>query len=298
MRACFSYRIVKDGRHDRDIHSLRQDRRNLASVSGRVKWRRAWNPAFGAASSRRAAAQVRQVVHAQTLGNFPQPGSAGGEETAQQPARGQLPQPRLPVLGVAAQPLEDPGQLTGDRGFARAEQPPGILHQEQVIAQRESLLAQVASNDSSSRIATLLNRPSKNAPRVCSSRLASRESGSFKHFMNQLRLCNRSRALATHLASFSRAWTHSSETGATCRALSRGGKRRPQRRTTSSSDQLRATSGSSRTSRCKWLSRIANPATATAKISASSSSRCSIQLFRSCIPSPSRKARRTQRVTQ
>src|SRR5271157_3438393 len=31
---------------------------------------------------------------------------------------------------------------------------------------------------------------------------------------------------------------------------------------------------------------------------ASSSSRCSIQLFRSCIPSPSRKARRTQRVTQ
>src|SRR5208337_1166438 len=33
--------------------------------------------------------------------------------------------------------------------------------------------------------------------------------------MNQLRLCNRSRAVATHLASFSRAWAHSSETGAT-----------------------------------------------------------------------------------
>ena len=32
------------------------------------------------------------------------------------------------------------------------------------------------------------------------------------------RLCNRSRTVATHLASFSRAWTHSSETGATCRA--------------------------------------------------------------------------------
>src|SRR5208283_5668925 len=42
-----------------------------------------------------------------------------------------------------------------------------------------------------------------------------------------------------------------SETGATCRALSRGGKRRPQRRTTSSSDQPRAGSGSSRTNRCK-----------------------------------------------
>ncbi len=57
------------------------------------------------------------------------------------------------------------------------------------------------------------DQPFKNAPRVCSSRLASRESGSFKHFMNQLRLCNRSRAVATHLASFSRAWTHSSDRG-------------------------------------------------------------------------------------
>src|SRR5208337_4471571 len=89
-------------------------------------------------SSRRAAAQVRQEVHAQTLGDFPHPGSAGGEETAQQPACGLLLQPRLPVLGVAAQPLEDPGQLTGDHGFALAEQPPGVLHREQAIVQRES----------------------------------------------------------------------------------------------------------------------------------------------------------------
>ncbi|HKM82801.1 MAG TPA: hypothetical protein VJY15_17800 [Candidatus Acidoferrum sp.] len=35
-----------------------------------MKWRRAWYSAFGAASSRRAAAQVRQVVHAQTLGDI------------------------------------------------------------------------------------------------------------------------------------------------------------------------------------------------------------------------------------
>ena len=93
---------------------------------------------MGAASSRREAAQVRQMVHAQTLGDFPQPGSAGGEETAQQPACGQLPQPRLLLLGVAAQPLEDPGHLTGDHGFALAEQPPGVFHQKHVIAQRES----------------------------------------------------------------------------------------------------------------------------------------------------------------
>src|SRR5208337_1961412 len=124
--------------HDPDTLSLRQDRLKLASVSGRVKWTRAWNPAFGAASSRRAAAQVRQVVHAQTLGDFPQPGPAGGEEAGQQPARGQLLQPRLPVFGVAPQPLENPGQLAGDHGFALAEQPPGVFHQEQVIAERES----------------------------------------------------------------------------------------------------------------------------------------------------------------
>jgi hypothetical protein len=61
-------------------------------------------------------------VQAQTLGAFPQPGSAGGEESARQPARGQLPQPRLPVLGVAAHPLKDHGQATGDRGYALAEQ--------------------------------------------------------------------------------------------------------------------------------------------------------------------------------
>ena len=58
--------------------------------------------------ARCATAQVRQVVHAQTLGDFPQPGSAGGKETAQQPARGRLLQLCLPVLGVAAQPLKIP----------------------------------------------------------------------------------------------------------------------------------------------------------------------------------------------
>ncbi len=88
---------------------------------------------LGAGSSRRAAAQVGQAVHAQTIGDFPQPGSAGGEEAAQQPPRGQLLQSRLPVLGVAPEPLEDPVQLSGDQGFARAEQPPGVLHQEQVM---------------------------------------------------------------------------------------------------------------------------------------------------------------------
>ena len=75
----------------------------------------------------------------------------------------------------------------------------------------------------------LLKRSSKNAPRTLSWRLASRASGSFKHFMNQLRLCRRSRAVATHLASLRRHWTHSLETGRGCLDLSRGGKSRPQR---------------------------------------------------------------------
>ena len=36
-----------------------------------------------------------------------------------------------------SQPLEDPGQLSGDHGFALAEQAPGVRRQEQVIAQRD-----------------------------------------------------------------------------------------------------------------------------------------------------------------
>ncbi len=66
------------------------------------EWRRARNPAFGAASSRRAPAQVRQVVYAQTRGGFAQERPAGGEEPAQQSARGQLLQSRLPALGIVA----------------------------------------------------------------------------------------------------------------------------------------------------------------------------------------------------
>ncbi len=98
-------------------------RRTLASVARRVKWRRAWNRPSG---RRHPAAQPPRFARrctAQTPGDFPQPGSAGGEETAQQTARGQLHKPRLPVLGVAAQPLEDHGQLTTDHSFALAEQP-------------------------------------------------------------------------------------------------------------------------------------------------------------------------------
>jgi hypothetical protein len=65
--------------------------------------------------------------------------------------------------------------------------------------------------------------------------------------MNQLRLRKRWRAFTTPPASLSLAWTQSSVTGSAWRLLSRGGKSRPQRRTTSSSDQPRAASWPART---------------------------------------------------
>jgi hypothetical protein len=54
---------------------------------------------------------------------------------------------------------------------------------------------------------------------------------------SQLRLCNRARIPATHLASWRRHCNHSLVTGKGRRNLSRGGKSRPHRRTMSSSDQ-------------------------------------------------------------
>ena len=116
--------------------------------------------------------------------------------------------------------------------------------------------------------------------------------------MNQLRLCSRCRARATQATFIKCPWTQSSDTASGRRALSRGGNSRPQRRTTSSSVHPCTTSGSNRTSTCRWLSSTEKPPTDTAKISASSRSRFSIHTLRSVAPSPSRNARRTHRVMQ
>ena len=70
-------------------------------------------------------------------------------------------------------------------------------------------------------------RPSKNAPRACSWRFASRDRGSFKHLMSGLRLCKRVRVAATHATSLRRNSTQLSETGSGFRDLSRGGNSRP-----------------------------------------------------------------------
>ncbi len=72
-------------------------------------------------------------------------------------------------------------------------------------------------------MATLLKRPSKNAPQTFSSWFASRESGSLRHFMNQLRLCSRVRAVATQSGRWRRSSIQAWDTGNGCRDLSRGG---------------------------------------------------------------------------
>jgi hypothetical protein len=55
----------------------------------------------------------------------------------------------------------------------------------------------------------LRNRPSKKAPRAFSSRFTRRDNGSFKHFMNQLRLASRCRDVATQAGFLSFCSTHS-----------------------------------------------------------------------------------------
>ena len=89
----------------------------------------------------RAAAQVGQVVHAALLRHRTQPLPRDREEPAQQPAAAplELLQPRLPAIRTAADPLQDLGHLVRDRRFPLAKQPPGVVHQQQVIAQREAL---------------------------------------------------------------------------------------------------------------------------------------------------------------
>ncbi len=72
-----------------------------------------------------------------------------------------------------------------------------------------------------------LEPPLEKRARTFSSRLAIRESGSLRHFMNQLRLCRRTRAVATQSGCLRRSSTQALETGSGCRDLSRGGKSRP-----------------------------------------------------------------------
>jgi hypothetical protein len=90
------------------------------------------------ALSRRAAAQVCEVMHSQVCGDFAQALSIGGKESAEQAASLEFLEPGLPGFRACAETFEDPSQLGRDHGFAIAEEPAGVIDQEQVVSQRES----------------------------------------------------------------------------------------------------------------------------------------------------------------
>ena len=73
-------------------------------------------------SSRRAPAQVRQVVQTQPCGNFAQPVAAGCEEPAQQPTALELIEPGVPPVRAAAQTLENSCHLGRDHGLSQGEE--------------------------------------------------------------------------------------------------------------------------------------------------------------------------------
>ena len=78
----------------------------------------------------------------------PKPGASGASPSAPPPATRILAVlewwSSARSLSIASSRRHSPavrgsGQFAGDQGFACAEQPPGVLHQEQVVAQRDSL---------------------------------------------------------------------------------------------------------------------------------------------------------------
>ena len=69
-------------------------------------------------SSKWTTRKVDQVPNTEAFANLPQLGSGGRKETAQQSIPAEPLHPLMPALGVAIQPLEDPGQLGRDRGLS------------------------------------------------------------------------------------------------------------------------------------------------------------------------------------
>jgi hypothetical protein len=67
------------------------------------------------------------VVDLHAGGNFAEPPSTGGEESAEQAAAFQLLEPALPALGGAADSLEDARQFGGGPGLAVAEEAAGVI---------------------------------------------------------------------------------------------------------------------------------------------------------------------------
>ena len=137
-------------------------------------------------SSNRTTRKVDQVPNTEAFANLPQFGSGGRKETAQQSIPAEPLHPLMPGLGVAIQTLEDPGQLGRDRGLSLAKDPTAIN------VDRNRQQGFFIEN------CHALKPALEKAPWVLSCRLARRKNGSFKHFINQLRLCSlRARSRST-----------------------------------------------------------------------------------------------------
>jgi hypothetical protein len=90
-------------------------------------------------SSKGTTRKVDQVPNTEAFANLPQLGSGGRKETAQQSIPAEPLHPLMPALGVAIQPLEDPGQLGRDRGLSLAKEPTGIVDQLGIASQWKAL---------------------------------------------------------------------------------------------------------------------------------------------------------------
>jgi hypothetical protein len=65
---------------------------------------------------------ANDVCQIQAFGHFLQLLSAGGEETAEQPALPGFLHPALPVLGTTDEPIKNPGELCRDCGLSVAKE--------------------------------------------------------------------------------------------------------------------------------------------------------------------------------
>ena len=79
------------------------------------------------------------MVYAQAGCRFAEALSARGEKSAEEAAGFEFLEARLPGLGGGAEAIENPGQLSGDHRLAFAEELGGVIDQEQVVSQWESL---------------------------------------------------------------------------------------------------------------------------------------------------------------
>jgi hypothetical protein len=87
------------------------------------------------ALSRRAAAQVSQVMHAQPGSDLAQACASRGEESAKEAAAAELLEPSTPALHAAAESFEDSRYLGRHRGLAVAEKPARVIDQQEIVAQ-------------------------------------------------------------------------------------------------------------------------------------------------------------------